>query len=454
MLIELVQEAAAEAPEQPVLISSVRSLSYRQCQGRAEAVARGLHERGIERFGSAVEAPADILVAVVAASACGAEACVYPRDLDAAGIGRFAQRFGHPVVLTDEGQALDGAHRVALYELEREVGRAAPLPNPGHAPVLILTTGSTGEPKGARHDWARLVHAVRRPDTRPGARWLLAYNLNQFAGVQIMLHALASRAALVVPPTRRAEDVIDAIREHRVTHASATPTLWRLIVGRLDDETARQLPLEQITLGGEAAPERLIERLGKLFPLARISHVYAGTEFGSVVSVRDGHSGLPASILERDESADVRFRILDGELQISSRVGMLGYHGADDEPSDWRATGDLVEVRGDRIQFVGRTTEIINVGGAKVHPLPVEEVVCSVEGVQLAAVYGRPNPITGQIVAVDVVVAPGIDTEALTARIRAACEALPAAGRPRRIRFVEELETRGHKLIRQETAAG
>src|SRR5581483_5479110 len=237
---------------------------------------------------------------------------------------------------------------------------------------------------------------------------------------------------------------------HRVTHVSGTPTFWRLIVGRLDEESARKLPLEQITLGGEAAPEGLIERLHALFPAARISHVYAGTEFGSVVAVSDGRSGLPVSVLDRGEEADVQLRIVDGELQIRSRVGMLGYHQASESEHDWRSTGDLVEVRDGRIQFVGRTTEIINVGGVKVHPLPVEELVCSVTGVQLAAVYGRPNPITGQIVSIDVVLKPGTDLKDAEARIREACQALPAAARPRRIRFVPELEIRGNKLMRQE----
>jgi acyl-coenzyme A synthetase/AMP-(fatty) acid ligase len=73
-----------------------------------------------------------------------------------------------------------------------------------------------------------------------------------------------------------------------------------------------------------------------------------------------------------------------------------------------------------------------------------------VPGVQLAAVYGRSNAVTGQIVVVDVVAADGVDTDDLTAKIRTACQALPAAGRPRRIRFVEELEIRGNKLMRRE----
>ncbi|MEA2160072.1 MAG: hypothetical protein QOD66_2452 [Solirubrobacteraceae bacterium] len=430
------------------MLADGRVQSYGDCLRRSEALARGLQAHGIERFGCAVASPQDIVVAAVASSAAGSEACMYPRDLDAAAISGFAQRFAHEVVIADSELPLEGAAAMTIGQLQ--VPEGSELRTPDSAPVLILTTGTTGEQKGARHDWRRLAQAVRRPDARPGTRWLLAYNLNQFAGIQILLHVLTSGATLVAPPSRRAEDVIDTIRDQRVTHASATPTFWRLVVGRLDEATARELPLAQITLGGEAAPEGLIERLHELFPNAGISHVYAGTEFGSAVSVRDGRSGLPLSVLERDESAPVRLRIVDGELQIRSNVGMLGYHRGTDDASEWRATGDLVEVRDDRIHFVGRKTEIINVGGAKVHPLPVEEVVCSVAGVQLAAVYGRANPITGQIVAVDVLAAEGVDTDELAARIRAACQVLPAAGRPRRIRFVEELETRGNKLMRRE----
>ncbi len=327
-------------------------------------------------------------------------------------------------------------------------------PSPRHAsgkcPVMILTTGTTGEPKGARHDWRMLLRAVRHPDAMPGTRWLLSYNLNQFAGLQVMLHALASRATLVQARSRQPEDVIAAIREHDVTHVSATPTFWRLLAGRVDYATARRLPLRQITLGGEAAPESVIARLRSLFPAAQISHVYAGTEFGSVVSVRDGRSGLPLSVLYRPHTADVQLRIVNGELQIRSRVGMLGYHGAGDDAGRWRPTGDLVAVHDGRIHFVGRTSEIINVGGAKVHPLPVEELLCTVEGVQLAAVYGRSNPVTGQIVAADIVPTPGTEVTALEERLRKASESLPPAARPRRFRFVPELSLRESKLMREE----
>jgi acyl-CoA synthetase (AMP-forming)/AMP-acid ligase II len=454
VLIELVRQAAQQAPEQPAIISSYGVASYGECLARSEVAASGLARLGVKRFGCALDAPADILAAIAGSSAVASESCLYPPNLDARGLSAVASRFGHDVVVTDRDQPLDGPRVVTFRELQLVDER--PLPQPDHAPVLILTTGTTGEQKGARHDWSRLVQAVRHRDRdeQPGVRWLLAYNLNQFAGVQMLVHALASRATLVAPSSRRADDVIEAIRTHAVTHVSATPTFWRLLAGRLDDGSAAELRLRQITLGGEAAPQGLIEQLQHLFPDARVSHVYAGTEFGSVVSVNDGRSGLPRSVLDRDANADVQLRIVAGELQIRSRVGMLGYHQREDDHGEWRATGDLVEVRPDRIHFVGRTSEIINVGGAKVHPLPVEELVCSVVGVQLAAVYGEPNPVTGQIVAVDVVASLDADISELPARIHEKSRQLPAAGRPRRIRVVPELEMRGNKLLRHEPPAG
>jgi acyl-coenzyme A synthetase/AMP-(fatty) acid ligase len=63
--------------------------------------------------------------------------------------------------------------------------------------------------------------------------------------------------------------------------------------------------------------------------------------------------------------------------------------------------------------------------------------------------YGRHNPVTGQIVALDVVPEPGVDPAELEEEIRAACEeALPPQSQPRAIRFVDELEIRGSKLAR------
>ena len=442
---ELLRRGAASIPDQPIVLRAGGALSYAECLARAEAFGQGLRARGAERFACLVDDVGDLVALLAAAGWVGAEACVYPQQLGNHDLGEFTERFGHDVVVTD--RALEAPQALPTHAL---ADADCDLPDPPEdAPVLILTTGTTGRPKGVRHGWARLVRAVRHPDETPGARWLLAYNLNQFAGIQILLHVLASHATLVVGESRRPRDAVTAMREHGVTHASGTPTFWRLLTGLLDAEAARELRLEQLTLGGEAVQEPLLDDLKRRFPQVRISQVYAANEFGSAVSVRDGRAGLPLSVLERGDDADVQFRIVDGELHARSRVGMLGYLGEADSDDAWRPTGDLVEVRGDRIHFVGRASEIINVGGVKVHPLPVEEAALAVDGVEIARAYGRANPVAGQIVALDVVSRPGVDRDDLGARIRAACDSLPPAARPRRVRFVEELELRDTKLERR-----
>jgi acyl-CoA synthetase (AMP-forming)/AMP-acid ligase II len=447
MLIEVLRRAAADVPDQPVVISPEHALDYAGALSRAEALARGLAARSIDRFACLVDDVGDLVALLAAASATGAEPCVYPDRFGSGDdLGELAEPFGHEVVVTDRQLTGGSIETVELEQLMEDGGTLPPAPE--RAPVLVLTTGTTGRPKGVRHDWTRLVNTVRHPDETPGARWLLAYNLNQFAGIQILLHVLASRATLVAAASRQPRDAVVAMRDLAVTHASATPTFWRLAARLIDDKSASEMSLEQITIGGEAVPEALLRELQQRFPGVRISQIYGASEFGTAVSVRDGRPGLPLSVLDRPDDAKVRFQIVDGELHVRSRIGMLGYHGDDEVAEGWRPTGDLVEVRGDRIHFVGRSSEIINVGGVKVHPLPVEELVSALDGVELVHAYGRANPIAGQIVAVDVVARPGADTDALGAEIRAACEALPPAARPRRVRFVDELEVRDTKLAR------
>ena len=441
MLIEAVREVARAAPDRAALRTDAGATSYAELAGRAEVLASGLAGRGLQRFGVAVDDRVEAVALLAASSLLGAEACIYPATATGDERAQLAARLQHQAVVTDDD--LDD-----LASGEPFTGDA-----PADGSVMILTTGTTGPPKGARHEWARLLAGVRR-GVRPEARWLLAYNLNQFAGMQVLLHAIANAGTLVLPPSNRPRDALATMRAHGVTHASATPTFWRFLTTLLDDgEPAPSL--EQITLGGEAIPPGLVDELTRRFPGARVSQVYASTEFGSAVSVRDDRIGLPIDVLDRGDDADVQFKIVDGELYARSRVGMLGYHGDESQAADpdgWRPTGDVVEIEGDRILFAGRTSEVINVGGVKVHPLPIETVISRVEGVALVHAFGRPNALAGNIVAVKVVPVAGTDTDDLDRRIRAACADLPPAARPRSIKYVDSMDTFGNKLSRKGTS--
>lgn len=366
-----------------------------------------------------------------------------------------ARHLGHTAVVTrraDVGDALDVVRPEDLAADAPAAGAAAG----GPQPLLIRTTGTTGLPKAARHDWRVLAQTVAGIRPRPGQRWLLAYGPHQFAGVQVLLHVVASQATLVAPFPRQPRDGLEALLSDGVTCVSATPTFWRFLLAEARSRKVPLPPLEQVTLGGEASPADLLDELRTTFPGARVSQVYASTEFGSITSVRDGRPGIAVEALHSETNPISNVRVADGELWVRAGAGMLGYAGetgAEAAPGagQWQPTGDVVEIVDGRVLFRGRTSEVINVGGVKVPPLPVEDRIAALDSVALARVFGRPNPLTGSIVAVDIVPVGGpadADTERIRTEVEAAVADLPRAWQPRSVTFVDAIETRGGKTVR------
>lgn len=323
--------------------------------------------------------------------------------------------------------------------------------------IIILTTGTTGVPKAAKHKWKRLL--ARPGRQRQGEKdrhsWLLAYPLNHFAGIQVVLHVLQNHETLVIPSSRDYGRIITTIIEQGVDSVSGTPTFWRMMVGRIGSDQLARLQLRQITVGGEASTPDLLERLKSKFPAASITQVYATTELGTCFSVKDGLPGFPASYLDRPVG-NVQLKIIDGELYVRSAVKMIAYVDGSPPPEareDWTATGDTVDQVGDRVLFRGRKTEIINVGGVKVHPLKVEETLLRVPGVAAARAYGRANPVTGQIVACDLELESDAKETAVREAVQKTCLAeLNRYEQPRQIAIVGQLEKRNEKLVRRGSA--
>ncbi|MEU7146370.1 class I adenylate-forming enzyme family protein [Nocardia sp. NPDC046473] len=442
MLTDLLRQRVREDGDAVFLRTTSAALTYREILVRASALAERLRRFAGSSVGFVADDVLDAITFLFAACEVGAEACLYPAHSSRSAVLDFAERFGHvPLALQSDG-------RVTVIGGDESVTMTG-----AGASVSVLTSGTTGKPKATRHRYGSLVASAaqgREPDSITDAVWLLAYNVNQYAGLQVLAYVLKTGAALVIPPDNRPVTALESMIRHGVTHVSATPTFWRVLLAALVHDQQRAPELRQITLGGEAVSESLLRELAAQFPAARISHIYATSEIGSAIAVSDGKAGLPATILDRGAGAPVRFRIADGELQARSQVGMFGYHGAEISCDDWVSTGDLVELRDGRVHFVGRVGSVINVGGIKVPPLPVEEVIGAVAGVELVRVYGRANPITGNIVAADVVARPGFDSSELRRDIASACEVLPDAHRPRIVKMLDSLPTIQHKVDRRQ----
>lgn len=314
----------------------------------------------------------------------------------------------------------------------------------GEGSITILTSGTGGIPKAVRHTWETLLRPVRKSEDNLALRWLSAYQAHLYAGLQVALQAFANSGTLViVPPTTGPTEIIKLMNEASVDCVSATPSFWKRLL-LCGTEAFKGLALKQITLGGEVAAQLILDQLRIQFPQARIIHIYATTELGRCFAVHDGLEGFPVKYLESSNSDATLMRIEGGELFVKSANGMKGfdpYSANSQSGGSWTATGDLVAIVGDRVLFRGRRSDIINVGGFKVHPLEVERLIHCVPGVRDVRVYGRASAVAGELVACQIVPFDDRNLDDLTEDVHRVCRLqLSEPQRPRIISFVERLE--------------
>ncbi|MFM7242633.1 MAG: AMP-binding protein [Planctomycetaceae bacterium] len=302
--------------------------------------------------------------------------------------------------------------------------------------VVVATSGTSGPPKLVQRTWDAVLAAARLAEQWQGLGWLLAYDATRWAGIQVWGQSLLTGGRLVVPDSRDPDVVARALVDEQVAILPSTPTLLRRLLASADPALLAAARPERITLGGEAADGPLLARAKEVFPEARITHVYATTELGEVFRVADGLPGFPASWIARELPGGVRLSMRrDGELLVQLS-----------RDSTEVATGDVVERRGNRYEFTGRRSDVIVVGGAKVFPKRVEEILRGVPGVVEARVYGQPSAITGELVAAELVLAEplaeGSSPESVRAAALAACrESLEPHGVPRILDLVKRITT-------------
>ena len=310
------------------------------------------------------------------------------------------------------------------------------------------TSGTSGPPKLVAHTLATLTAAFHPV---AGQRWATFYDIRRYGGLQILLRALLGAESLTLgDPNDGVDAFLVRLGEAGATHISGTPSHWRKV---LMSGEARRIAPQRVRLSGEIADDATLAGLRALYPNAHVEHAYASTEAGVAFVVCDGRAGFPASIV--DERGEVALRVVEGVLRVRSNRAALRYLGADapalKDCDGFVDTGDVVERRGDRYLFVGRRGGIINVGGAKVHPEEVEAALNAHKAVRASRVFARKSPITGALVAAEIVLRDGAAADEATKRdILAACRAaLPAYKAPSFLRFVAELPmTDGGKVAR------
>lgn len=317
---------------------------------------------------------------------------------------------------------------------------------------IIPTSGTTNIPKLVAHTFNSLTRTTKS-NIELGSKylWGLVFDIYRFSGIQVFLQAMLSGSTLIISESNMSiSEIIKNLIKNKCNALSGTASFWRKI---LMSKESNGLNLDVITLGGEIADENILQALKTRFPNAKVIHIYASTEAGVGFSVHDGFAGFPVNYLQNAING-VSFKIsnnntlmLKSEKQIQKYVGNNNLY----EEDGFIDTGDIVEIKNDRVYFLGRDSGSINVGGNKVQPEEVEQILLSSDFIHSAYVYPKRNPMMGNIVCADVVLKDKTaDKQAIKLELLKYCrEKLENFKVPAILKFVDELEiTQSGKLKR------
>jgi len=303
--------------------------------------------------------------------------------------------------------------------------RSIPAPNPmldefratERAGLVLFSSGSTGKPKGMLHDFGRVMDKFSTARAPVVAIPFLM--LDHFGGINTVLAITASLGTVVTAENRAIATICEAIEKYKVNLLPTTPSFLTLLAAT-DLSTKYDLSsLKRITYGTETMPQATLDRIRARFPEAELQQTYGLSEVGVLRS----QSRPDGSLWVRIGGSGFETQVRDGILWIRSEYRMVGYLNAPSafDADGWFNTQDRVEVDGDWFRILGRITDLINVGGQKVYPAEVEDVILALPNIADVVVTGEKHALLGHIVVAKVRLHGPEPLDALRLRIRKAC---------------------------------
>jgi long-chain acyl-CoA synthetase len=465
-IAEYIDHGRREHPNRAAVVFEGKTISYEQCAVQADRAMAAFVEAGIapgDRIALFMPNIPDFIFAYLGVLKAGAIAVSVNSGSRRNEVEYILRDSGaRAIVAADEvleevPTAFDGrvflAGRFGTSPEEARTETRAMLP---HDPaVIVYTSGTTGQPKGATLSHENVVRNIqakqRYLDIRSEDRALLFLPLYHCFGQNAVMNAvLHAGACLVLHRRFEMSSVLRSISGDGVTLFFGVPTTYRVLLDaprnafdgmRYFFSAAAPLAVE-IEQRWEARFGKPIHQgygLTETSPFASYNHMHQHRR-GSIGTPIDG---VEMKIVDPANGTEIPAGET-GEIAIRGHNVMLGYWN---RPVDtarvirdgWLHTGDLGRVDSQGYFYIeDRLDDMINSGGVNVYPAEVESVLQSHPAVAEAAVYGVPEPLLSERVVADVVCRRGADVSEVD--IRTFCrQRLTAAKTPAVIHFVVEI---------------
>jgi acyl-CoA synthetase (AMP-forming)/AMP-acid ligase II len=453
---------AARFPNRVALIDDDGPLTYRELHARTDRIAGELRARGVlpgTAVGLLARNGRGFVESLVAITKCGADVLLLNTGSASAQVAGVLDREHAVAIVHDKdleplcAEALTGRATVTTEELDALAltgTRKAP-PKHDHQPrLVILTSGTTGAPRGAARSSASVDDVVTMLSCFPlraGETTFVASPLFHAWGLAHLTLGMLLGSTVVVQRKFSPTGVLQAIQEHEATGLVVVPVMLDMLLSAGTDAHDTS-SLKVIASSGSALPGVLATRVLEAFGPV-LYNLYGSTEaaYAAVASPEDlaadpqtaGRPPYGVQLRIVDEAGAEVPRGTAGRIYVGSGLSFAGYtDGSDKARLDGLvATGDLgvIDASG-RLTVLGRDDDMVVIGGENVYPNQVEDVLLQHPDVVDVAVTSAPDPAFGVKLIAHVVADPEPSAEELQELVRAE---LARFAVPREVRFLDAL---------------
>ncbi len=304
------------------------------------------------------------------------------------------------------------------------------------AHVMLYTSGTTGDPKGALLSHRSYVLQAAQTSGATGLGedevGLCMFPMFHMGGWAMPLGYWANGGAVVLVERADPAEILRLVARERVTYLYLIPTLYRALLGLPDFDASDLSSLRALGSGTSVMTEAQVNEIVERFRNPNLFVQYGQTEAGPIATLR------PRDVLRKPTSVgrpalNVDVRLVGahapgtvGEIACRSEFTMLGYWRMPEATAEtlrdgWVRTGDLGTFDDEGfLHIAGRVREMIKTGGESVYPAEVERCLLEHPGIAEAAVFGVPDARWGEAVVAAVVARPGaaLDASAVVAHVR------------------------------------
>lgn len=258
--------------------------------------------------------------------------------------------------------------------------------------LTLFTSGTTGKPKSVTHKVSSFLRSVKTGKRFENNIWGLCYHPTHIAGINVFFQAFFNLNQIVFLFDLPKDGIKKELRDSEITNLSATPSFYRQLLPSSEQFGS----VMYVTSGGERYDENLSIELKKIFVNARFRNIYASTEAGTIFTGDGDNFRIKEDSLNLVKIVDHKLFLHKSLIGTSENLVCEG---------DWYDSGDIVEVIESTpltLKFVSRQNDFVNIGGFKVNPLEVEEILRSYPGVVNARVFGKKNSVLGNILMAEI----------------------------------------------------